>query len=34
MDKIEEARTRCEYASNLLREADIPHTIKNEVKNG
>ena len=29
MDKIEEARTRCEYASNLLREADIPHTIKN-----
>jgi hypothetical protein len=29
MDKTEEARTRCEYASNLLREANIPHTIKN-----
>lgn len=26
---IQEARKRCEYASNLLKEANIPHEIKN-----
>lgn len=30
MEKIEEARNRCEYASKLLTEANIPHQVKNK----
>lgn len=29
MDNIEESRNRCEYASKLLKENNVPHVIKN-----
>ncbi len=29
MEKIEEARSRCEYATKLLEEAKIPYVVKN-----